>query len=31
MLQKYVEKCEEILASKSEAKEVLAKDVSTVL
>ena len=28
MLQKYVEKCEEILSAKSEAKEALAKAVS---
>lgn len=29
MLQKYVEKCEEILATKADAKEALAKDVSS--
>ena len=28
MTQKYVEKCEEILSAKSEAKEALAKEVS---
>lgn len=28
MLQKHVEKCEEILAQKSEAKEALAKEVN---
>ena len=31
MLQKYVEKCEEILSTKSEAKENLAKEVVTLL
>ena len=31
MVQKYVEKCEEILSVKSEAKESLAKAVSELL
>ena len=30
MTQKYVEKCEEVLSAKSEAKEALAKEVSVL-
>ena len=30
MLQKYVEKCEEILSVKSDAKEALAKEVKAI-